>query len=84
MKVWCVARETESSSDLIWFSSIIAEGCAIEVFKGEVASGDPNVEVNMWTFELPNETADADVTAEAERQMRERDYTPVRRHGVTP
>lgn len=72
---YAVAIESESSGAVDWFSD---RAKAQNAFEEAVATIDfIGDDINLWAFSVPDHTTRHQITAEADRQMWELDYTAI-------
>lgn len=70
-----VAIESASSGDVDWYSREVDAKLAYET---AIATIDYiGHDINRWSFEIPEGTHRHQITAEADRQMWELDYTKI-------
>lgn len=79
--IWCVATEAPGSSQLLWFSSFIAEGVANTLFDHEVST---HADVSMWSFIVDDSWSDEMIKGQAESLMESRTYQPLRSRIAQP
>ena len=70
---WAVAVEADSSAPVNWYFTLEA---AKQLF-AEACGDWPADDINMWAFEMPNDATKDEITARADDQMWELDYTAI-------